>query len=161
MTDPAAGALVLALGNPLMGDDGLGGRVIEQLRADDWPAAVELVDGELWGLRLLPLIECTHRLLVIDAIDVGAAPGTVVALDGADVARVLDAKVSAHEVGLRDVLALAELRGALPGEIRAVGAQPERLGFGEPLSASVERVVNQVADAARATLASWGLAARP
>lgn len=156
-TDERAGTLVLAVGNPLMGDDGLGAAVLARLRAWEWPPDLELVDGELWGMRLLPLIEAADRLLVVDAIDVGAAPGTYVSLGGAEVPRRLDARLSAHEVGLGDVLALAALRGRSPRIVRAVGAQPACLEFGAPLSPEVEGMVDLVADAARSQLAVWGI----
>ena len=50
--------VVIGLGNPLMGDDGVGLAALERLR-DDWdmPADVELVDGGTWGMNLLPVIE--------------------------------------------------------------------------------------------------------
>jgi len=77
MTEPGrAGVTVLCAGNPLVGDDGLGLAVLERLRAGwDWPDDVLLEDGGTWGLALLPVIEATDRLLVVDAINVGGAPG--------------------------------------------------------------------------------------
>ncbi len=68
--------LVLGLGNPLMGDDGLGLAVLERLR-EEWemPVTVELVDGGTWGMNLLPLIEDPRRLLLIDAIRLGRRAG--------------------------------------------------------------------------------------
>ena len=68
--------VVIGLGNPLMGDDGLGLAALARL-SEDWtvPPEVELVDGGTWGMNLLPLIEDAGRLILIDAINVGAAPG--------------------------------------------------------------------------------------
>jgi len=159
MTDRTA-TVVLALGNPLMGDDGLGAEVLGRLQAWDWGSDVVIVDGETWGLRLLPMVEAAHRLLVIDAIDIGAEPGTVVFLGGADLPRRLDTALSPHQVGLRDVLALADLRGAYPSELAAVGVQPDRVVFGEPLSPVVARAVEGVIAAAVRQLAAWGHVAR-
>lgn len=161
-TDAGASAttLVLAVGNPLMGDDGLGVAVLDRLREWDWPSGVALVDGETWGMRLLPYVEDARRLLVIDAIDVGAPPGSIVSLDGAEVPRRLDARISSHEVNLADVLALAALRGTGPTELCAMGAQPLRIEFGATLSPAIAAVVDTVADLARAQLAAWGLAGR-
>lgn len=149
---------MLAVGNPLMGDDGLGVAVLGRLREWEWPAGVTLLDGETWGMRLLPYVENARRLLVIDAIDVGAPPGTIVSLDGAEVPRRLDTRLSSHEVNLADVLALAALRGTGPAELRAIGAQPEVVEFGTALSAVIAGVVDPVADLARAQLAAWGVA---
>jgi len=152
--------LVLALGNPLMGDDGLGAAVLERLAAWRWGSEVVMADGETWGLKLLPLVEEANRLLVIDAIDVGAKPGTLVTLDGAELPRLLERAVSPHQVGLSDVLELARLRGMLPLSLAAIGVQPERVEFGHPLSAVVASAVDSVATAALRQLAAWGYAGR-
>ena len=76
-----ARTVVLGLGNPLMGDDGLGLAVLGRLR-DEWdlPGTVELVDGGTWGMNLLPLIEDAPELVLIDAIRAGAPAGTVLEL---------------------------------------------------------------------------------
>ena len=71
--------VVLGVGNPLMGDDGLGIDVVAnvQLAWDETPELL-FVDGGTWGMNLLPIIEQARRLLIIDAIDRGARPGTLV-----------------------------------------------------------------------------------
>ncbi len=127
--------VVIGLGNPLMGDDGLGLVALEQLRAE-WavPPEVELVDGGTWGMNLLPVIEDAARVILIDAIDVGATPGTPVRLERERLPRYLATKISPHQVDLRDVLGLAELRGTLPADTVAVGLQPERVALGNRLS---------------------------
>ena len=86
----AAGAptVVIGLGNPLMTDDGVGLAALERL-ACHWQFSppVELVDGGTWGLNLLPVIESAGRVLLLDAIDVGAAPGAHVTLPRAELPR--------------------------------------------------------------------------
>ena len=68
--------VVLGVGNPLMGDDGLGIAVVAHVQSA-WGDAPELmiVDGGTWGMNLLPIIEQARRVLIIDAIDRGARPG--------------------------------------------------------------------------------------
>ena len=151
-----ASTVVLALGNPLMGDDALGAVVLQRLQRWDWGADVTIVDGETWGLRLLPTVEAADRLLVIDAIDTGAAPGAMITLDASELPRRLDMLLSPHQVGLRDVLALAELRGASPEALAAIGVQPARVVFGEGLSEAVAGAVDAVVAAAVRQLAAWG-----
>jgi hydrogenase maturation protease len=60
--------LVLALGNPLMGDDGFGLAVLARIRrrVRERPT-LTLMDGGTWGMNLLPAIESCDRLLIIDA----------------------------------------------------------------------------------------------
>lgn len=131
--------VVIGLGNPLMGDDGLGIAALERLRPQlgDLPG-VEFVDGGTWGMNLLPIIEDAGRLILIDAIDVGADPGTAVRLERAQLPRYLATKISPHQVDLRDVLGLAELRGTLPANTVALGLQPESVELRDSLSATIE-----------------------
>lgn len=127
--------VVIGLGNPLMGDDGLGLVALERLRAGyAIPPEVELVDGGTWGMNLLPVIEDAGRVILIDAIDVGTAPGTPIRLERNRLPRYLATKISPHQVDLRDVLGLAELRGTLPNDTIALGLQPKRVALGNELS---------------------------
>jgi hydrogenase maturation protease len=155
-SDRPGGTVVLALGNPLMGDDGLGPAVLNRLQGWEWSGDLSIVDGETWGLKLLPTVEAADRLLVIDAIDIGAAPGTVVRVEASDLPRRLDTAMSPHQIGLRDVLALAALRGTYPTALTAIGAQPERVIFGQSLSPAVAGAVDAIVEAATGQLTAWG-----
>lgn len=132
---PAGRTVVIGLGNPLMGDDGLGLAALERLREEwDVPPEVELVDGGTWGMNLLPVIEDADHVILIDAIDAAAAPGTAIVVERAKLPRYLATKISPHQVDLRDVLALAELRGTLPADTVAVGLQPAHVTMATELS---------------------------
>ena len=155
------GTVVIGLGNPLMADDGLGIAALERLRATGAPAGVELVDGGTWGMNLLPIIEAADRLLLIDAIDDGAEPGTLHVLERARIPRYLATKISPHQVDLCDVLALAELRGTLPEDTVAVGLQPARVEMSCELSAAIRARVDDLVDAVSRRLAAWGHGVRP
>ncbi len=123
-----------------MGDDGVGLEALERLRRDyELPGEVELVDGGTWGMSLLPVIEDSDRLLFIDAINTGAPAGTGIVLRRLEIPRYLSMKISPHQVDLRDVLAVAELRGTLPDETIAIGLQPDRVEMGVGLSPTLER----------------------
>lgn len=149
--------LVLGLGNPIMGDDGFGLAVLERLLAD-WtlPPEVEALDGGTWGMKLLPQIERSDRLLLLDAVNAGLPPGTPVVLERAELPRYFAHKLSPHQIDLREVLGLAELRGTLPDDVVAFGAQPERLELGTELSASLAGRVGEIAALAAARLERWG-----
>jgi hydrogenase maturation protease len=152
--------LVLGVGNPLMGDDGFGLALLERLRTRcEWPADVTLMDGGTWGMNLLPAIEDADALLILDAVDAGRAPGSLVRLGRDDLPRYVAQKLSPHQVDLRDVLALAELRGHLPVQAAAVGVQPERIALGTELSPTAAGRLGAAADAACAVLRSWGVEA--
>jgi hydrogenase maturation protease len=149
--------LVIGLGNPLMGDDGAGVAVIERLR-DDWdlPEEVELIDGGTWGMNLLPLVESARRLILVDAIRSGMAPGTLTVLERRELPRYFSLKLSPHQIDLREVLALAELRGALPDELVAVGIEPERVEMEMSLSPRVSAGLAKMVDLVVERLESAG-----
>lgn len=151
------GSVVIGLGNPLMTDDGIGLAALERLR-EEWslPEDVVLVDGGTWGLRLLPQIEDAGRLLLLDAIDVGGAPGDVVVLEREGIPRYLRQELSPHQVGLRDVLALAELRGRLPRHTVAMGIQPTTVALGDAVSPETRASLDALVDRAAERLAEWG-----
>lgn len=149
--------VVIGLGNPLMGDDGMGLAALAQLREDwDMPAEIELVDGGTWGMNLLPTIEDAGRVLLLDAIHKDAAPGTPLRLSHHELPRYLATKISPHQVDLHDVLALAELRGTLPDETVAVGLQPERVEMIAELSPVVADGIDHLVALAVAELTAWG-----
>jgi len=148
--------VVIGLGNPLMGDDGLGLAVLERLREYAFLPEVELVDGGTWGMNLLPVIEDADELILIDAIDTGAVPGTLARLEHAQLPRYLATKISPHQVDLRDVLALAELRGTLPADTVALGLQPASVELRHSLSEVVRGGVETLAAAVVRELARRG-----
>jgi hydrogenase maturation protease len=154
---PTRPDVVIGVGNPLMGDDGFGIVAIALVR-ERWgdSPSLALVDGGTWGMNLLPLIEGAKRLLIIDAIDRGLPPGSRIELDRAELPRYLGLKLSPHQLDLREVFALAELRGTLPPETVAIGVQPERvelsLDLSPPVAAKLHGVVADVED----QLIRWG-----
>jgi hydrogenase maturation protease len=149
--------VVIGLGNPLMGDDGLGLAALARL-TDQWslPADVELVDGGTWGMNLLPVIEDAGRVILMDAINTGAPPGTPQYLSREQLPRYLATKISPHQVDLHDVLALAELRGTLPDDTVAIGAQPERVEMIAELTPAVAAQVDGVVARVIAALEGFG-----
>ena len=150
--------VVLGLGNILMADDGVGLTALARLQ-DEWfvPPEVDLVDGGTWGMNLLPIIERADQVLVLDAIDTGARPGTLAQLRDMEVPRFLSTKLSPHQIDLREVLALAQLRGTLPRELVALGLQPERIEMSTELSPAVADRLGDLVEAAARTLAGWGV----
>lgn len=157
MSSPTRRTVVLGLGNPIMGDDGLGLAALARLK-EGWelPPSLELVDGGTWGMNLLPMIEDADELLLLDAIRSGAAPGTVHEMSRGELPRYLAHKLSPHQIDLKEVLALAELRGTLPPVVAAVGAEPDRVEMSAILTPELEAVVDAVAEKAAHRLAAWG-----
>lgn len=155
-------ALVLGIGNVLWADEGFGVRAVEALHAKyAFPDAVTLLDGGTQGLYLFGAIAAARRVLVLDAIDFGLAPGTLRILRDGEVPAWKPQKISPHQTGFNDVLALAQLRGEAPEAITLIGVQPEELSdLGGSLRDSVRTRVAEAVELAASELAAWGFPAR-
>lgn len=157
-----ARTLVIGVGSPLMMDDGIGLAALEALRgAWRFEPRVDLLDGGTWGMNLLPFLEGAPRVLLLDAIDAGREPGDLVTLERDALPRFLSAKLSPHQIDLREVLALAELRGTLPDEMVALGLQPARVEMGADPSPTIAKRIPALVEAAVDRLARWGHRAVP
>ena len=148
--------VVLGLGNTLQQDDGVGVTALQALidQSGRWPHA-ELVDGGTLGLTLLGYVEDATHLLLLDSVRTGAAPGTLVRLEGEDIPLRLSTKLSPHQAGVVDLLAAAQLRGQLPGEIVVLGIEPAEIDWGTDLTPAVARQLDALVAAACRQLDAW------
>ncbi len=150
--------LVLGLGNILLADEGIGVRVIERLQEQyEFPPYVQVMDGGTLGLDLLPYVEQVDRLLVVDALNAGAEPGTIVRLEGEEIPAFFAPKISSHQMGLVDLLAAARLAGCQPRDLVLWGIQPQTLGVGLELSPVVNDQVEKLIGHVLAELSRWGI----
>lgn len=117
--------LVLGLGNILLQDEGIGVHVIEALEAAyDLPNSVTVVDGGTAGMDMLNTIAGFQHMVVVDAVKTGAPAGTVVTLTGDQVPAFFKGKLSPHQVGLTDLLAVMRLTDESPESITLIGCVP-------------------------------------
>lgn len=150
--------LVLGIGNLVMCDDGVGVRVVQELQKRyRFPPHVEIMDGGTLGLDILPKLEGIERLLVVDAVETGGEPGTLVRLLGEELPIALQTKVSPHQMGLKDLLAVAELLGHVPQEMVLVGIQPACIEMGDKLSHNVEVQLDKMVNNILIKLDDWGV----
>ncbi len=151
----APSVAVLGVGNTLMRDDGIGVWVVRALaRAYAWPSQVRLVDAGVAGLRCLPEFEGAEHLLIIDAARGEGPPGTLYRLAPEDLPAGRGPFMSAHEVGITEVLSVARFLGKLP-RTRIIGVQPLESGavgldLTPPLREALPRVVAAVVEELRA-----------
>lgn len=149
----AGTTLILGLGNTIMTDDGLGPRVIELLQQQGGlPDHVKLLDGGTLGLDLLPQLEDVVKLIIIDAVELGQSPGSLVRLSGEEVPAALETKLSPHQMGLKDLLAVARLMGHLPEEVVLIGAQPASLEMSTDLTPALAACLPDLAGLVRREL---------
>lgn len=150
--------IVLGLGNTLNRDEGLGVFSLEPLRARlSGTGEIELLDGGVLGMSLLPLVESCSHLLLLDAVDTGAPPGTVTELAREEIPLFARLKLSLHQLSFQEVLQFANVRGNLPKHLGLVGAQPADISIGVGLSQEIKAVLPEIADRALVILKEWRL----
>ncbi|SFT66324.1 hydrogenase maturation protease [Selenomonas sp. GACV-9] len=153
-----ADVTILGVGNVILRDEGFGVRVAEYLDAHyAFPENVQIVDGGTLGIELTQYVTGTNKLLVIDSINGGAEPGTLFRFHNDDVMNHFQEKISAHEVGIQDVLALLTVTGHKIPDVVVIGAQPYDLEAGVELSPGMQKLMPQVVEQALAELKAWGV----
>ena len=159
---PAIRTLILGVGNLLLSDEGVGLHVLERLAATyDLPEGVQTLDGGTLGLDLLYYLEdengrLVENLLIIDAVEMGKKPGTLLRLEGDEVPAFLSVKVSPHQIGIPDMLFAAKLKDLYPRNVVLWGVQPGVLETGLDLSPPVAAQVNTLVGRILEELARWG-----
>lgn len=157
-TDVKPTILILGIGNLVMTDDGVGVQVVQRLQREyRFPAQVDIMDGGTLGLDILPRLEGIERLIVVDAVETGQAPGTCVRLYGDEIPVALETKISPHQMGLKDLLSVAMLMGHAPREMVLVGVQPGSIEMGTELTCDVEAKVEYMVDNVLNELRNWGV----
>ena len=149
---------VLGIGNIILSDEGFGVRVVEFLEKNfTFPKNVQLIDGGTLGVELTHFVTGTKRLLIIDSINGGAEPGEIFHLRDDEIKNHFAQKISAHEIGIQDVLTMLELSGKKIPRIELIGAQPYSLEAGTELTEPMQKLLPIFADKAVEILKSWGL----
>jgi hydrogenase maturation protease len=139
--------LILGIGNTLLSDEGVGIHMLGYMQRH-YPdlADVKYLDGGTLSFTLATWIEAADNLIVIDAAELKAAPGTVEVFSGEEMDRFAGrTKRSVHEVSLGDMLAIAHLTDSLPANRALVAIQPEKIDWGSCLSNPVKRALPAVA----------------
>lgn len=139
--------LVLGIGNYLMGDEGVGVYVAQQIAEEPLPDGVEVLDGGTGGFHLMGAMEEHPFVVMVDATLDGRPAGTVRRIEprfSADFPRAM----STHDVGLRDVVEAMCLRGRLPQILLYVisveDVQPMYIGLSPVVQAAADAVVAEI-----------------
>lgn len=149
--------LILGVGNVLLGDEGIGIRIIEELENSyAFGTDIELLDGGTAGIELLRYIEGKDLLIIIDAMRAGHPPGTVFRVEGEDVPKKFMSKVSPHQIGLSDLLAAGILSNNIPQNIVLFGVEPESLATGIYITDTVKLSIPKIVAAILNELHSVG-----
>ena len=140
--------VVIGIGNLLLMDEGIGVHTINELEKHDLPGSIEIYDGGTGGFKLIDLMQGAARVIFIDAVDTGKAPGSVTIFRAEEVHSIYNKKkYSLHDTDLMEIIKMAEMLGN-PPMIEIVGIQPKTINYGTTLSkelaGSMSNIVNSV-----------------
>jgi hydrogenase maturation protease len=126
--------IIIGIGNLLLMDEGIGIHVINELEKQKLPENVDIYDGGTGGFKLIDLMHGAARVIFIDAVESGKAPGTVTIFSSEDVHSIYHKKkYSLHDTDLMEVIKMTELLDN-PPKIEIVGIQPKTINYGTTLS---------------------------
>ncbi len=143
------GILIIGMGNVLMQDEGVGVRAVEELECRYYiPEEVEIMDGGTAGTELLAPMRGKNHLIIADAVNTGAPPGTLVRLADEQVPAFFETKISNHQLGVSDLLALLAIGGDAPEHVTIIGMVPHllenKLGLSRKAEAGLELMVEML-----------------
>ena len=144
----------------LWADEGFGVRAVEALhRQFAFPDHVRVMDGGTQGVYLLPHLQDSDVVILLDAIDYGLAGGALKIVEDSNVPSFMGAKkLSLHQTGFQEVLASAQLLGWTPKRLLLIGVQPVEIeDYGGSLRGPVADRIPEAVDLVIEELARWGV----
>ncbi|MEJ5997413.1 hydrogenase maturation protease [Corynebacterium sp. H130] len=165
---------VIGIGNPIMQDDAVGLAILRRLQgkgSDELAWVPErrqqpvlpseeasdtiFIDGGTSGMELLPIIQDADKLIILDALAGPGEQGTVVQLVGDQIPRLLNSKLSPHQVGLLDLLSAARLLGREPNQVGVVGVVAGGTDLHVGMSPEVLAAIPEAAAKAQQLIDQW------
>ncbi len=142
-------AVVMCVGNSLAGDDGAGCAVFERLQEESLPAGVRLQLLGVGGLALLEDLGGEELLVLVDAVQFGASPGTLHVRDWVTLPPLRGSAVSVHGIGLKETLEIGKILYPEVMPRRAILVGIEGVVFNELGRGMTQQVAEAVPRAAR------------
>ncbi|MER2604235.1 MAG: hydrogenase maturation protease [Siculibacillus sp.] len=162
-TETTSPIVVMGIGNTLLTDDGVGIVVVRELadaasdRAPTGASPVVYHDGGTIGLALLPLIENTAGVILVDAANFGGALGEVRLFEGDAMDALLRVNRSTpHEIAVSDLIQTADLIGTKPERRALVAIQAGDLTLGAEPQAAVAAAIPEARSQVAALIDRWG-----
>ena len=126
---------IIAVGNDLYGDDGIGHAVLEELTKIPEMHEIELIDGATDALGLIDHFENTDHIILIDAAQMGEKPGTVKIFTKDEVKlKIKMDHLTVHGISLAETFNIAKAVGKLPEKVTIIGIEPKNMGISKKLS---------------------------
>lgn len=138
--------LIVGIGNLLYRDDGIGARVIEEMKKMALPEDMELLEMGTSTMDLIYHLDGVEKLIVIDALKSGGVPGTIYRIKPEDLLPDEGQPVSLHDIGLLETLQMAKRKG-MEIETVVIGVEPKILEWGMELSQELREKIPAVIEA--------------
>lgn len=134
----SAKIMVMGVGNILLSDEGLGVRFLDELSKKSLSENVELLEGGTAGLELVHLIQDVDFLIIVDAVNAKTEPGSLFRFKPGDIQIFPEEyEVSFHQIGIVEVLAMANVLGQAPQTL-IFGVQPKSIEWGMEISPEIQ-----------------------
>jgi len=146
--------MVMGVGNILLSDEGLGVRFLDELAKFELPENVELLEGGTAGLELVHLIQDVDFLIIVDAFNGHSEPGALFRFQPGDLQVIPEQyEVSFHQIGITEVLAMANVLGQTPQTL-IFGIQPKSLEWGLEISPEISALFPRLTELVRKEIES-------
>ena len=134
---------VIGLGNILFGDEGFGVEAVRRLEKElpELPDTVQFIDGGTQGIYLLDYIESADAILIYDAIIPPDFDRRIYVYTDGELPAFIHRKMSSHQMGLSELLSVANLHGKVPEKVVLIGVPPRELELGSGISQPVEELL--------------------
>jgi len=145
--DKSDSILVMGVGNYLMGDEGIGVHIIQEMAKLDLPDNVDILDGGTGGFTLLGCFESYPTIIFVDATMDGKSPGTI-SLIKPRFASDFPSALSVHDVGLKDMVEAVYLMDQVPDihlmTISIAEMKPMTLELSEAVKAAIPKAIDKI-----------------
>lgn len=143
-----SGITVLGLGNPILKDDGIGPRVVQELQKSGLPRGVCAVAAGATFTQCWDVLSGSKYVIAVDSLLGGGPPGTVYLLRPGEMERGKEDGLLRHEDDFLGVLDLMALCGISP-EVTIVGVEPKEITYSLDLSPEISEKIPEIAGIVR------------
>jgi len=136
--------LILGVGNILMGDEGFGQYIIEELSKEKLPEGVDLLDAGTATLDIADLVIDYQRLIILDTVKTGDKPGSIYKFRPEDIRQRKQEELSLHQCSLLDAINMLKITQDVPSDIMIIAIEPEdvsmRIGISNTLRNKTSKI---------------------
>ncbi len=137
---------VVGVGNILMGDEGAGIRVINELEKRGYSQKVDLIDAGTAFFDIVPELKQYDKVIIVDVTRGGQKPGTIYRFELNDVESQNEISLSVHDIGVLQSFRLESIMSDIPDEIVFFGIEPYQIKISMELSPVIKGTINRLVD---------------